>query len=52
MSTPKTTLEMSEALFRRAKATAAGRGQTLKQFVRGALEKELGASGSGVAIFR
>ena len=29
MSTTKTTLEMSETLFRRAKATAAGRGQTL-----------------------
>jgi hypothetical protein len=41
MSTTKTTLEMSETLFRRAKATAAGRGQTLKQFVTGALEKEL-----------
>jgi hypothetical protein len=44
MSTTKTTLEMSEALFRRAKATAASRGQTLKQLVTGALEKELGLS--------
>jgi hypothetical protein len=42
MSTTKTTLEMSETLFRRAKATAASRGQTLKQLVTGALEKELG----------
>lgn len=46
MNTTKTTLEMSEALFRRAKATAASRGQTLKQFVTEALEKELGSSGS------
>lgn len=44
MSTTKTTLEMSETLFRRAKATAASRGQTLKQLVTGALEKELGLS--------
>jgi hypothetical protein len=50
MSTTKTTLEMSEALFRRAKATAAGRGQTLKQFVTGALEKELGTSESGASV--
>jgi hypothetical protein len=44
MSTTKTTLEMSQTLFRRAKATAASRGQTLKQLVTGALEKELGLS--------
>jgi hypothetical protein len=44
MSTTKTTLEMSETLFRRAKATAASRGQTLKQLVTGALEKELCSS--------
>jgi hypothetical protein len=50
MSTTKTTLEMSETLFRRAKATAAGRGQTLKQFVTGALEKELGSSESGALV--
>jgi hypothetical protein len=41
VSTTKTTLEMSETLFRRAKATAASRGQTLKQLVTDALEKEL-----------
>jgi hypothetical protein len=41
MSTTKTTLEMSETLFRRVKATAASRGQTLKQFVTAALEREL-----------
>lgn len=44
MSTTKTTLEMSETSFRRAKAAAASRGQTLKQLVTGALEKELGLS--------
>jgi len=50
VSTTKTTLEMSETLFRRAKATAASRGQTLKQFVTGALEKELGSSGSAPMV--
>ena len=50
MSTTKTTLEMSKTLFRRAKATAAARGQTLKQFVTGALEKELGSSESGTSV--
>jgi hypothetical protein len=50
MNTTKTTLEMSDALFRRAKATAASRGQTLKQFVTGALEKELGSSESGGVV--
>jgi hypothetical protein len=50
MSTTKTTLEMSETLFRRAKATAASRGQTLKQFVTGALERELGSSESGAVV--
>lgn len=42
MRTTKTTLEMPETLFRRAKAVAASRGQTLKQLVTGALERELG----------
>jgi len=41
MSTTKTTLEMPEALFRKAKAAAASRGQSLKQLVTGALEREL-----------
>ena len=41
MSTTKTTLEMPEALFRKAKAAAASRGQTLKQLVTGALQREL-----------
>jgi hypothetical protein len=50
MGTTKTTLEMSETLFRRAKATAAGRGQTLKQFVTAALEKELRSYETGTAV--
>ena len=50
MSTTKTTLEMSETLFRRAKTAAASRGQTLKQFVTGALERELGSSESGAIV--
>jgi len=37
----KTTLEMPDELFRRAKATAAQRGQSLKQLVTTALEREL-----------
>ena len=37
----KTTLEMPDELFRRAKVTAAHRGQTLKQLVTVALEREL-----------
>ena len=37
----KTTLEMPDGLFRRAKSTAAQRGQSLKQLVTTALEKEL-----------
>jgi hypothetical protein len=37
----KTTLEMSDLLFRAAKAAAAHRGQSLKDLVTGALEREL-----------
>jgi len=37
----KTTLEMSDLLFRAAKAAAARRGQSLKALVTGALEREL-----------
>lgn len=39
----KTTLEMPDELFRRAKATAAKRGQSLKQLVTTAVERELAA---------
>lgn len=37
----KTTLEMPDELFRRAKTAAAQRGQSLKQLVTVALEREL-----------
>lgn len=37
----KTTLEMPDELFRRAKATAAQRGQSLKQLITAALQHEL-----------
>jgi len=37
----KTTLEMPDELFRRAKTVAAKRGQSLKQLVTTALEREL-----------
>jgi hypothetical protein len=43
----KTTLEMPDKLFRRAKATAAQRGQSLKQLVTVALERELAGLASG-----
>lgn len=37
----KTTIELPEATFRRAKALAAGRGMTLKRFFTEALEEQL-----------
>jgi len=37
----KTTLEIPDPLFRRAKSTAAERGQTLKEFVTEALQDKL-----------
>lgn len=37
----KTTLEIPDPLFRKAKATAAERGQSLKQFVTDALQEKL-----------
>ena len=43
----KTTLEMPDKLFRRVKATAAQRGQSLKQLVTVALERELAGPASG-----
>lgn len=45
----KTTLELSDQLFRRAKATAAERGQSLKEFVTEALRDKL-ALDSGRAL--
>ncbi len=37
----KTTIELPDATFRRAKALAAGRGMTLKRFFTEALEEQL-----------
>ncbi len=37
----KTTIELPDELFREAKATAARRGHSLKQFVREALDEKL-----------
>jgi len=37
----KTTLELPDQLFRKAKATAAERGQSLKEFVTEALQEKL-----------
>jgi hypothetical protein len=39
----KTTLEIPDPLFRKAKSTAAERGQTLKQLVTEALQEKLAA---------
>jgi hypothetical protein len=41
MGAMKTTLEIPDALFRRVKAKAAVRGQTLKEFVNEALQEKL-----------
>ena len=38
----KTTLELPDPLFRKAKATAAARGQSFKEFVTEALREKLG----------
>jgi hypothetical protein len=40
----KTTIEIPDPLFRKAKSTAAERGQTLKEFVTEALQARLAAS--------
>ena len=51
MGPVKTTLEIPDVLFRRAKSKAAERGQTLKDFVSEALQEKLSsrraAAGSG-----
>jgi hypothetical protein len=41
MGSVKTTLEIPDALFRRAKSKAAERGQSLKEFVSEALHEKL-----------
>jgi hypothetical protein len=43
MASVKTTLEIPDPLFRRAKSRAAERGQTLKQLVTEALQEKLAA---------
>jgi hypothetical protein len=43
----KTTLEIPDDLFKRTKATAAMRGESLKDFVTEALESHLGRQTSG-----
>jgi len=45
----KTTLELPDPLFRKAKATAAARGQSLKDFVTEALRDKLTSPRSGGA---
>jgi hypothetical protein len=42
----KTTLEIPDTLFRRAKSKAAERGQSLKEFVGEALREKLASKGS------
>jgi hypothetical protein len=46
----KTTLEIPDALFRRAKATAASRGQALKDYVTEAIQEKLSARGTRGAV--
>jgi hypothetical protein len=41
----KTTIEIPDSLFRKAKARAAERGQSLKQLVAEALQERLGRTG-------
>lgn len=45
----KTTIEMPDELFRKAKAVAALRGQSLKELITTAMEREL-ASGEATAV--
>ncbi len=48
----KTTLEMPDELFRRVKTVAAQRGQSLKQLVTVALERELAGPATGAKTSR
>jgi len=45
----KTTIEVPDALFRRAKSKAAERGQTLKEFMSEALQEKLAPPNKGRA---
>ena len=47
MGSMKTTIELPDTTFRRAKALAAGRGMTLKRFFTDAVELHLGRHTSG-----
>ena len=47
--TLKTTIEMPDDLFRKAKAIAALRGQSMKDFITQLLQREIGASTSAPA---
>ena len=44
----KTTLELPDAVFREAKATAARQGRPLKEFVEEALREKLGGTGAAL----
>jgi hypothetical protein len=46
----KTTIEIPDPLFRKAKSTAAERGETLKEFVTAALQEKLAASAKGARV--
>jgi hypothetical protein len=46
----KTTIEIPDPLFRKAKSRAAERGQTLKELVTEALQEKLAAAGRGKAL--
>jgi hypothetical protein len=46
----KTTIEIPDPLFRKAKSKAAERGQTLKEFVGEALQEKLAAKASNVRL--
>lgn len=46
MGLVKTTLEIPDVLFRKAKSKAAERGQTLKEFVNEALQEKVAPRGS------
>ena len=46
----KTTIEIPDPLFRKAKSKAAEHGQTLKQFVTEALQQKLAANASKVHL--
>lgn len=47
----KTTIDLPDPLFRRAKATAATRGISLKTLVTNAIEKDLGQSEVSITEF-